>query len=199
MVLAAITKLKIGYVFVILLINFTGMLPIRWKLFRANPTFLSILNSFAGGVFLAMAFVHILPESVETYVNYMYKHKGFNEVFSDRRRLDSAGNSTDCGTTESEGPEYPHLFPVPYVLFLSGYGLVLFVDRIAKGGASHSHNHGGGGADHSHFPDLDEFEHDHHDDEYDHNHNAKSKHDDHHHHHEHNHEHNHDHHHHDHK
>ena len=74
--LEKITKLKIGYIFVILLVNFAGMMPIKWKFFRANPTFLSVLNSFAGGVFLAMAFVHILPESVATYYNVMYADRG---------------------------------------------------------------------------------------------------------------------------
>jgi zinc transporter ZupT len=94
MTLEKITKLKIGYVFVILLINFVGMVPIKWKFFRANANFLSVLNSFAGGVFLAMAFVHILPESVATYTNEMYKKKGFAEVMNNRRLLDSSSNTT---------------------------------------------------------------------------------------------------------
>jgi hypothetical protein len=53
--------------------------------------------------------------------------------------------------------QYPHLFPVPYLLFLVGYALVLLVDRIANsggGGGGHDHSHGAGD-DHNHFPDLD--------------------------------------------
>ena len=183
MALSSVTKLKVGYVFVLLAINFAGMLPIRWKFFRANATFLSVLNCFAAGVFLAMAFVHILPESVSTYNNVMYESRGLPPIGGDdrrRRRLAAEMNST----VEGEGSEsacdydYPDLFPVPYVLFLTGYALVLLVDRIMKGGDhDHSHGHEHGGDDHSHFPDLDEFEHD--EDGHNHKHAHDHSHDDH--------------------
>lgn len=175
MTLKAVTKLKVGYVFAILLINFAGMLPIRWKVFRANATFLSILNCFAGGVFLAMAFVHILPESVNTYNNVIYKSRGLPPVGDDRRRLGADTNSTS-GDSSAYPCEvnYPTLFPIPYVLFLTGYALVLLVDRIMKGG-DHDHSHGEGEDGHDHFPDLDEFEHD--EDGHDHKHGHEHSHD----------------------
>jgi zinc transporter ZupT len=161
MTLEKITKLKIGYIFVLLVVNFAGMMPIKWKAFRANPTFLSILNSFAGGVFLAMAFVHILPESVATYIDVMYADRGLEEVINNRRMLldNSTSGSSDNSTATCPAyvtPDYPRLFPVPYLLFLCGYGLVLLVDRIAKGGDDHDHGHSHAeGDDHNHFPDLD--------------------------------------------
>jgi uncharacterized protein involved in copper resistance len=79
--------------------------------------------------------------------------------------------------------QYPHLFPVPYLLFLVGYALVLLVDRIANSGGGDGHDHSNGD-DHNHFPDLDQFDDDHEKDEhFEHGHN------DHGHHHHHNHAH----------
>ena len=42
-----------------------GMFPTWSSSCRENPKILGIANSFAGGVFLAIAFLHIMPEQIE--------------------------------------------------------------------------------------------------------------------------------------
>jgi zinc transporter ZupT len=54
---------KIGFcIFVFLEAFLTGLIPTWSKTCRESPKILGIANSFAAGVFLAIAFVHILPE-----------------------------------------------------------------------------------------------------------------------------------------
>lgn len=54
---------KIGFIFVIFLLAFgTGMIPIKCKGFNSNPVIIGVANAFSGGVFLAIALIHILPE-----------------------------------------------------------------------------------------------------------------------------------------
>jgi zinc transporter ZupT len=45
----------------------TGLIPTWSRTCRESPKILGIANSFAAGVFLAIAFVHILPEEVENW------------------------------------------------------------------------------------------------------------------------------------
>jgi len=58
------------------------------------------MNCFAGGVFLAMAFIHILPEAVEQYYGFMtgeeHSHAGH------RLLKTSAANATLTSTGEVE-------------------------------------------------------------------------------------------------
>jgi zinc transporter ZupT len=61
---------------------------------------LGVANSFAGGVFMAIAFMHILPEEVGIY----------KEI------------------TDAEEIERP--FPIPYLLYFVGYTFILIVDRV---------------------------------------------------------------------
>lgn len=44
-----------------------GMIPTWSPSCRESPKILGIANSFAGGVFLAIAFMHIMPEMIETW------------------------------------------------------------------------------------------------------------------------------------
>jgi len=39
-----------------------GVIPIKSSKFRESPMVLGIANAFSGGVFLAIAFMHIMPE-----------------------------------------------------------------------------------------------------------------------------------------
>ena len=48
----------------------SGMLPQRFKKLNNSQNLLGIANTFSGGVFLAIAFVHIIPETATNY--YMY-------------------------------------------------------------------------------------------------------------------------------
>lgn len=60
--------MKLGFIAV----SFTecavaGMLPTWSESCRKSPKILGIANAFAGGVFLAIAFMHITPEMIETW------------------------------------------------------------------------------------------------------------------------------------
>jgi len=102
------------------------------------------MNCFAGGVFLAMAFIHILPEAVEQYYGVMT-----GEQHSHAHRLLQAATPviTKTNTTKAVEEEEKHIdrhgiFPLPYLLFFVGYCLVLLVDRVFAGEHGHSHAHG---------------------------------------------------------
>ena len=60
--------LKVGFI----VVSFaeaiiSGMIPTWSTSCRESPKILGIANSFAGGVFLAIAFMHITPEMIETW------------------------------------------------------------------------------------------------------------------------------------
>lgn len=64
---------KLGFIFVIFIESVLfGVIPQRWKRCRSNEHFLSIANCFSGGVFLTIAFVHIIPESTKLYYQIKY-------------------------------------------------------------------------------------------------------------------------------
>jgi zinc transporter ZupT len=140
-------KLKIALIVILFCIVYLGLIPAYSKVFRSSKLVLSLMNSFAGGVFLAMAFIHILPESVEQYNDAMAAAEEKSEAVS--------GNSTTAAVPaeEHDHEEHGHIFPLPYLLFFVGYMMVLLIDRVLAG--EHGHSHGGhSGGEHS--------EHDHH-------------------------------------
>ncbi len=57
--------LKIALIFILFFVCYLGLIPAYSKHCRSSQLTLSLMNCFAGGVFLAMAFIHILPEAVE--------------------------------------------------------------------------------------------------------------------------------------
>jgi zinc transporter ZupT len=63
--------LKIALIIILFLVCYLGLIPAYSNYCRNNKLTLSLMNCFAGGVFLSMAFVHILPESVELYFDSM--------------------------------------------------------------------------------------------------------------------------------
>ena len=59
---------KMGFIMVSFLeALISGMIPTWSPSCRENPKILGIANSFAAGVFLAIALVHILPEMIEDW------------------------------------------------------------------------------------------------------------------------------------
>lgn len=59
---------KIAFIIVVFLEAFlAGLIPTWSRSCRENPKVLGIANSFAAGVFLAIAFAHILPEEAENW------------------------------------------------------------------------------------------------------------------------------------
>lgn len=93
--------IKIAFIVVVFLEAFCcGLIPTWSKSCRENPKILGIANSFAAGVFLAIALCHILPEEAENWA-VLCSERGVEKVF-----------------------------PLPYVLLFIGYTLILLIDKV---------------------------------------------------------------------
>ena len=79
----------------------TGYIPTWSPSCRESPKILGIANSFAGGVFLAIAFVHILPEM-------------------------ASANEERVRANKPDDPD-PKIFPLPYLLVFLGYTMILII------------------------------------------------------------------------
>ena len=140
---------KIGMLFAIWLCCMAGIMPKLIPAINKNGNVLSFLNCFSAGIFLGMALIHIIPESVEVW-----------EKYAEKKLI-----------------ERP--FPLPFVLIYVGYLIVLSVDRVIAGfllkltgkekEAHLAHGHGGEEGEHDHGHDHDhdtahKHDHDHHHD-----------------------------------
>ena len=88
---------------------------------------LGIVNSFAGGVFIAVALTHIMPEAAEGWAEYNEDH-------------DHEHGSLRHGDEDD-------IFPLPFVLVFVGYFLLLLIDKVLFDTHSlmdHGHDHGHG-------------------------------------------------------
>lgn len=66
----AILWTKIGFMTVIFFEGLiAGLIPTWSTSCRESPKVLGIANSFAAGVFLAIAFMHIAPEMIQTWAD----------------------------------------------------------------------------------------------------------------------------------
>jgi len=74
------------------------LVPLRSKSFGENKLALSLANAFSGGIFLSLAFGHMIPECVHEYASSAVG--AYNEA-------------------------------TPYMLVLSGYLLIFFVEKVA--------------------------------------------------------------------
>ncbi len=98
----------------------SGMIPTWSSSCRESPKILGIANSFAGGVFLAIALMHITPEMIETWE----------------------------GLPQNEGKE--KIFPLPEMLIFCGYTFILIIDKVlfdTHALFDHDDGHGHGHAD----------------------------------------------------
>lgn len=84
-----------------------GILPGSIPWCRKSVNMLGIVNSFAGGVFIAVALTHIMPEAANDYNEYM-EH--------------------DHDHSLRHGDE--EIFPLPFVLVFVGYFLLLLIDKV---------------------------------------------------------------------
>jgi zinc transporter ZupT len=137
--------LKIVFIFVIfgIALGF-GVLPAKVKSCGRNPKFMSMANAFSGGLFLAIALIHILPDVINDYTEYLENNPATAMAFNmktDRRRLGHGDEGTP--------------FPLPFMLVFCGYTFILLVDKVMFdshalfGGHDHGHGHGEeGGHDH---------------------------------------------------
>jgi zinc transporter ZupT len=78
----------------------SGIFPTISKSCRESPKILGIANAFAAGVFMGIAFVHILPEMTAEWA----------EIEASK------------GVT--------HIFPMPELLVVCGYTFILIIDKV---------------------------------------------------------------------
>ena len=103
---------KVGFIVVIFMIALGGgLIPLKCKSFQESPTIIGVANAFSGGVFLAIALVHVLPDVTGSYQEYMEEHY-------------------PPSPENHGGGEEPSYFPLPYVLMFVGYGLILMIDKV---------------------------------------------------------------------
>ena len=102
----------------------SGMIPTWSPSCRENPKILGIANSFAGGVFLAIALMHITPEMIETW------------------------NGLPINNHMEDGVEVENekIFPLPELLIFLGYTIILVIDKVlfdthALFADEHGHHH----------------------------------------------------------
>ena len=81
-----------------------GLAPIKIAGCKKNDKILGIANSFSGGVFLAIAFVHILPETSDIY----YDAK-LQSLLDSKRGENSKESSEDLDLNSSGAPIEPKL------------------------------------------------------------------------------------------
>lgn len=92
---------KIGFCFFAFFEAFgAGIFPTVSKSCRESPKILGIANAFAAGVFMGIAFVHILPEMTEEW-DALEASKGVEKVF-----------------------------PLPNILVVAGYTFILIIDKV---------------------------------------------------------------------
>ncbi len=73
---------KVGFSLAVFAVAFlAGVLPLKIKGCGAgNPLFMSLANAFSGGLFLAIALFHILPEVTDGYHHYLEEQHHHEEV-----------------------------------------------------------------------------------------------------------------------
>lgn len=98
---------------------------------KESKRFLSVANTFSAGIFIAIAFVHVIPEVSRTYYLTLIKQHDLYEAATgehdDHRRLEeTAAEKIQEEITEiMEGA-----FPLPFVLVLLGYMFILWIDKV---------------------------------------------------------------------
>ena len=90
---------------------FMGIIPVKVKRCRNSVTALGVANAFAGGVFIAIALLHIMPEAAEAWGTYAC------ETWPE---VDEHTGESECG----------HYYPVPYLLAVVGYAMILVLDKV---------------------------------------------------------------------
>ena len=106
-----------------------GIIPQKWRRCRKSDNLLSIANAFSGGVFLAIAFVHIIPETAKLY--YEYKDKDNLNTLSEKYVVGQTITSEEIKLmARSYVQESYEQFPLPFMLVLVGYACILLIDKV---------------------------------------------------------------------
>ena len=139
---------QLAFIAIILLMGLTfGIMPTKIPWWKNSMSVLGIANAFSGGVFLAIAFLHVLPEVAHQYADYMDPHHhdeyNSNPIYQ--------GLIKNQNLRHGDGEEY---FPLPFALAFLGYAFILLIDKVVFD--THSlvgeHHHG-----HAHDPVQESF------------------------------------------
>lgn len=143
-------------VFVFGLSFISGILPHKIPWCKNSVNILGIANAFSGGVFLAIAFMHILPEVTKDYEEYLHPDEEsqiyafcsshFSWLF-ENTATEVAYSVLKGGLTHGDGDND---FPLPFALTFAGYAFILLIDKIVfdthqlVDSDHHSHKHEAG-------------------------------------------------------
>jgi len=160
--MSATTIIKSVFIVLCFVVTFIfGYAPMKIEGCSKNRRILGVLNTFSGGVFLAIAFVHILPETSNLYYSTKLRsaleaqqtaasgyirlgYEGENPMYQEPIKLDLLGmEGLTTSQIETIVDDYASAFPLPFVLVVLGYGFILLIDRVIID--SGAHNHGGDG------------------------------------------------------
>lgn len=113
---------------------------------------MGIANAFSGGIFLAIALLHIIPESHTHYLLYMHKDE-FPDNFEKHEHMTSSPSSSGSrgvvlgGVYRNlHGIDSAHKlldlgFPLPYFMAFLGYTMILLIDKVMFDSHSSEHEH----------------------------------------------------------
>lgn len=102
------TTIKVAFMIIAFLeAAILGVIPLKSARFRESPMILGIANAFSGGVFLAIAFMHIMPEQTHTWECMQYV-------------------KSKCG----EDTSFASRLNIPFFLLVAGYTLILIIDKV---------------------------------------------------------------------
>ena len=83
--------------------------------------FFSLLTCFAAGMLLTISIVHIMPEAVAMYGEYLEEHEKEEAA---HRLLEEDGHDDH----DEKKDEHAAGFPLPYVIFMCGFMMMLVLD-----------------------------------------------------------------------
>ena len=134
---SAVDTIKWIFVVVCLLTSLiSGIGPMKLKCCRSDKKIMGLINTFSGGVFLGLAFFHMIPETANLY----YTKKLTTELQS---------FNTTAGLTNADiaiiVDNYTSAFPLPFLIVVFGYAFILMVDRVVID----SHHHAIESEDHN--------------------------------------------------
>lgn len=145
------TGIKVLFmIFIFLVALIFGLMPYAVKSCRSNMSLIGLANAFSGGIFLAIALLHIIPEAHTHYLIYLHKEASGADY-------DSHSHGTTRGVTTREvnlngnhrnlhGVDNVHEFlelgfPLPYFMVFLGYTLILILDKVMFDSHSLVHDH----------------------------------------------------------
>lgn len=80
-----------------------GILPLKIPSFRSNPKLMSYSNCFAGGLFLAIGIIHILPEAAEAF---------------------------EAKDSHDHDEEHEESYPWAYFITIVSFSFILLIDKV---------------------------------------------------------------------